>query len=55
MHIKNILEEGELQEISVCKDFLHTAADGKNYEIAYYNLVVRRTFISIETIIHQTI
>ena len=31
MHIKNILEEGELQEVSVCKDFLHTAADGKNY------------------------
>jgi hypothetical protein len=26
MHIKNILEEGELQEVSVCKDFLHTAA-----------------------------
>jgi hypothetical protein len=38
MHIKNILEEGELQEISVCKDFLHTAADGKNYNTKYYNL-----------------
>jgi hypothetical protein len=32
------LEEGELQEISVCKDFLHTAADGKNYNTKYYNL-----------------
>jgi hypothetical protein len=38
MHIKNILEEGELQEISVCKDFLHTASDGKNYNTKYYNL-----------------
>ncbi|MDR3267864.1 MAG: hypothetical protein LBT83_02205 [Tannerella sp.] len=35
-HIKNILEEGELQEISVCKDFLHTAADGKNYNTKNY-------------------
>jgi hypothetical protein len=25
MHIKNILGEGEFQEISVCKDFLHAA------------------------------
>jgi hypothetical protein len=32
------LEEGELQEISVCKDFLHTATDGKNYNTKYYNL-----------------
>jgi hypothetical protein len=38
MHIKNILEDGELQEVSVCKDFLHTAADGKNYNTKYYNL-----------------
>jgi hypothetical protein len=38
MHIKNILEEGELQVISVCKDFLHTAADGKKYNTKYYNL-----------------
>jgi len=38
MHIKNILEEEELREFSVCKDFLHTAADGKNYNTKYYNL-----------------
>ncbi|MDR0811077.1 MAG: virulence RhuM family protein, partial [Paludibacter sp.] len=38
MHIKNILENDELQEVSVCKDFLHTAADGKNYNTKYYNL-----------------
>lgn len=38
MHIKNIFDEGELSEISVCKDFLHTAADGKKYNTKSYNL-----------------
>lgn len=38
MHIKNIFEVGELIEDSVCKDFLHTASDGKNYTTKYYNL-----------------
>lgn len=37
-HIKNIFAEGELQSNSVVKDFLTTAADGKNYAINYYNL-----------------
>lgn len=32
MHIKNIFEEGELQENSVSKEFLLTAKDGKNYK-----------------------
>jgi len=31
-HIRNIFAEGELQEISVGKKFLRTAADGKNAE-----------------------
>ena len=30
-HIKNIIEEGELETISVHKDFLYTAPDGKKY------------------------
>jgi hypothetical protein len=38
MHIKNIFEEGELQQVAVCKNFLHTAVDGKNYNTMYYNL-----------------
>lgn len=38
MHIKNIFEEAELDENSVCKDFLHTAADGKSYKTKHYNL-----------------
>ena len=29
MHIRNIFKEKELDEKSVCKDSLHTAADGK--------------------------
>lgn len=38
LHIKNILEEKELLEDSVVKDFLTTAADGKRYNTNYYNL-----------------
>ena len=37
-HIRNIFAEGELQEISVGKKFLRTAADGKNYDTKHYNL-----------------
>jgi len=39
-HIGNIFKEKELQKKSVCKDFLHTAADGKIYKAQYYNLDV---------------
>lgn len=38
MHIKNIFDEGELEEVAVCQDFLHTAGDGKRYNTKYYNL-----------------
>ena len=39
-HIKNIFEEGELQRISVVANFATTAADGKTYNVDYYNLDV---------------
>ena len=39
-HITNIFKEGELEENSVVKDFLTTAADGKPYNTHYYNLDV---------------
>jgi len=39
-HIKNVFEEGELNEISVVRNFRTTAADGKNYDTNYYNLDV---------------
>lgn len=38
MHISNIFEEGELVQNSVVKDYLTTAADGKNYSVAHYSL-----------------
>lgn len=37
-HIKNIFEDKELQEDSVVRLFRTTASDGKQYEVAYYNL-----------------
>ena len=39
-HLKNIFESEELDEKSVCRDFRHTAKDGKNYKTKYYNLDV---------------
>ena len=38
MHISNILNEKELEENSVIKNYLTTASDGKNYEVAFYSL-----------------
>lgn len=38
MHISNILNDGELQENSVVKQYLTTAADGKNYQVTFYAL-----------------
>ncbi len=38
IHLKNILEEGELKENSVIKDYLITASDGKKYNTKFYNL-----------------
>ena len=37
-HLKNIFKEGELDGFSVCRDFRHTAPDGKNYNTKFYNL-----------------
>ena len=38
LHIQNVYEEGELQEDSVVKEYLTTAADGKRYKTKHYNL-----------------
>ena len=40
LHINNCFKEGELDKDLVVKDFLTTAADGKNYKTKYYNLDV---------------
>lgn len=38
LHIKNIFEDGELEEESVVKFYLTTAKDGKSYKTKHYNL-----------------
>lgn len=38
MHISNILHDNELEVNSVVKDYLITAADGKNYQTVFYSL-----------------
>lgn len=35
LHIKNIIDEGELREVSVVKEFLTTAVDGKSYQTKF--------------------
>jgi hypothetical protein len=40
LHINNAFREGELEESSVVKEYLTTAADGKNYSTKHYNLDV---------------
>jgi len=37
-HLSNIFKDGELEENSVCRDFRHTADDGKTYTSKFYNL-----------------
>lgn len=36
-HLQNIFANGELAKNSVCRKFRQTAADGKNYQVKYYN------------------
>jgi hypothetical protein len=37
-HLQNLFEEGELDPDSVVRNFRTTAADGKSYDVAHYNL-----------------
>jgi hypothetical protein len=39
-HVNNVFKEGELDEKSVVANFATTAADGKTYQVAHYNLDV---------------
>jgi len=39
-HIRNIFDEGELRQESVVANFATTAADGKTYQVDYFNLDV---------------
>jgi hypothetical protein len=38
LHLQNIFDEGELEQNSVVKEYLTTAADGKRYRTLHYNL-----------------
>ncbi len=38
MHIANVLSDGELEQDSVIKNYLTTAADGKQYNVTFYSL-----------------
>ncbi|MCK9498399.1 MAG: hypothetical protein GX793_05945 [Bacteroidales bacterium] len=40
LHINNCFRENELEQLSVVKDSLTTASDGKKYKTKYYNLDV---------------
>ena len=40
LHVGNIFKEGELESVSVSKESLHTALDGKKYKTKFYNLDV---------------
>ncbi|MEN6413770.1 MAG: RhuM family protein, partial [Veillonellales bacterium] len=37
-HLRNIFETGELVEKAVCREFRHTAEDGKEYRTKFYIL-----------------
>lgn len=39
-HVRNIFSDGELNKNSVWANFAYTAADGKTYQVDYYNLDV---------------
>lgn len=39
-HLRNIFKEGELRRNSVVAKYATTAADGKVYQVEYYNLDV---------------
>jgi len=38
LHLRNIINDGELQEHRVVKEYLTTATDGKRYRTKFYNL-----------------
>jgi hypothetical protein len=37
-HLKNIFAEGELDAEAVCRNFRHTASDGKSYQAKHFSL-----------------
>ena len=56
LQIKNIFEEGELDENSVVKEYLTTASDGKNHIFEEINVVKdyfsREEFAELNNLVH---
>ena len=52
LHINNIFNEGELDQLSVVKDYLTTAKDGKEYNVVYYNLdvIIAKNYLTADEI-----
>ena len=51
-HIINVLKDKELVESSVVKEYLTTAADGKNYNVVFYSLemiIARQIYDEFDT------
>ena len=40
MHVANIIKDKEIDDISVVKDYLTTASDGKKYDVTFYSLAM---------------
>ncbi|MCC8158604.1 MAG: hypothetical protein LIO50_05225 [Phascolarctobacterium sp.] len=49
-HVRNIFKEGELVKDSVWAKFAYTAADGKNYNVDYYNLVEKAYLDTVKSL-----
>lgn len=47
-HILNMLKDGELTQESVVKNYLTTAADGKQYDVVFYSLEMILATLLIE-------
>ena len=48
MHIAGILKDNELDKDSVVKNYLTTAADGKQYDVVFYSLEMILATLLIE-------
>ena len=51
-YLQNISATCELDEIAVCRNFRHTAEDGKEYPTAFYNLDACLQFNQCELLDH---
>lgn len=53
-HLGNIFREKELNKNSVCKDFLHTASDGKSYKEDGFKKIEDNTLVALTLMIAES-